>query len=263
MTTAGPLVSFSLRQAGAELKVDNLALPINLTLPSSLGNVGSRPSLASSRAGSVYSVECDAYSVGQPSQQDATLLLEQLLKTNDGSTRSEVAELRAALRGVGCDKALECNFWSESTATWSGENCRTTGVSEAGVGCSCDHLTDFINVVVPTSWDEFATYAVNGESRSLIPCYRPPYLWPTNIYPMQGFPKRTPLLSYDMPCAGFVVNTFTWEEAMACLASPSWSMVHMITAVRAAFSGRYITSSIDTCTYDHDPAYIPSRPLRR
>ena len=80
---------------------------------------------------------------------------------------------------------------------------------------------------------------------------------------MQGFPKRTPLLSYDMPCAGFVVNTFTWEEAMACLASPSWSMVHMITAVRAAFSGRYITSSIDTCTYDHDPAYIPSRPLRR
>ena len=48
---------------------------------------------------------------------------------------------------------------------------------------------------------------------------------------------------------------------MACLASPSWSMVHMITAVRAAFSGRYITSSIDTC--DHDPAYIPFRPLRR
>ena len=44
MTTAGPLVSFSLRQAGTELKVDNLALPINLTLPSSLGNVGSRPS---------------------------------------------------------------------------------------------------------------------------------------------------------------------------------------------------------------------------
>ena len=170
MTTAGPLVSFSLRQAGTELKVDNLALPINLTLPSSLGNVGSRPSLTSSRTGNAYSVECDVYSVGQPSQQDTALLLEQLLKTNDGSTRSEVAELRAALRGVGCDEALECNFWSESTGTWSGENCRTTGVSEAGVGCSCDHLTDFINVVVPTSWDEFATYAINGESLPLIPC---------------------------------------------------------------------------------------------
>ena len=170
LTTAGPLVSFSLRQAGTELKVDNLALPINLTLPSSLGNVGSRPSLTSSRTGNVYSVECDVYSVGQPLQQDATLLLEQLLKTNDGSTRSEVAELRAALRGVGCDEALECNFWSESTGTWSGENCRTTGVSEVGVGCSCNHLTDFINVVVPTSWDEFATYAVNGEPLPLIPC---------------------------------------------------------------------------------------------
>ena len=34
--------------------------------------------------------------------------------------------------------------------------------------------------------------------------------------------------------AGFVVNTFTWEEAMECLANPSWSMVHMITAVRTA-----------------------------
>jgi hypothetical protein len=37
-----------------------------------------------------------------------------------------------------------------------------------------------------------------------------------------------------MPCAGFVVNTFTWEQAMECLASPSWSLVHIITTVRAA-----------------------------
>ena len=91
LTTSGPLVTFSLRQAGAELKVDNLAEPINLTLPTSLANVGSRPpSLASSATGSVYSV-C----AGQPMQQDAAALLEQLLKSNDGSTASEVAELRA------------------------------------------------------------------------------------------------------------------------------------------------------------------------
>ena len=165
LTTSGPLVTFSLRQAGAELKVDNLAEPINLTLPTSLANVGSRPpSLASSATGSVYSV-C----AGQPMQQDAAALLEQLLKSNDGSTASEVAELRAALRGVGCDEAIECNYWAESTSTWSGENCRTTGVSEVGVGCSCNHLTDFINVVVPTSWDEFAKYAVDGELPSPLP----------------------------------------------------------------------------------------------
>ena len=162
LTTSGPLVTFSLRQAGAELRVDNLALPINLTIPHTLANVGSRPSLASSATGSAPPFVCAA----QPSQQDAAALLEQLLKTNDGSTASEVAELRAALRGVGCDEAVECNYWADSTGTWSGENCRTTGVSEAGVGCSCDHLTDFMNVVVPTSWGEFAKYAVDGESPS-------------------------------------------------------------------------------------------------
>ena len=177
LTTSGPLVTFSLRQAGAELKVDNLAEPINLTLPTSLANVGSRPSLASSATGSVYSV-C----AGQPMQQDAAALLEQLLKSNDGSTASEVAELRAALRGVGCDEAVECNYWAESTGTWSSENCRTTGVSEAGVGCSCNHLTDFINVVVPTSWDEFAKYAVDGELPSPLP-RAPPLTRYLSLYP--------------------------------------------------------------------------------
>ena len=181
LTTTGPLVSFSLRQAGAELKVSNLAQPINLTLPHTLADVRSRPSLASSTTGGTPYV-C----AGQPTQQEAAALLEQLLKTNDGSTASEVAELRAALSGAGCDEATECNNWrssattsvwrgdnsrpvtalgrlEHSTGAWSGDNCRTTGVSEAGVGCSCDHLTDFINVVLPTSWDEFAEYAVDGK----------------------------------------------------------------------------------------------------
>ena len=49
LSTAGPLVSFSLRQAGAALKVENLAVPINLTLPHSVANVGARPSVAQRR----------------------------------------------------------------------------------------------------------------------------------------------------------------------------------------------------------------------
>ena len=51
---------------------------------------------------------------------------------------------------------------------------------------------------------------------------------------------------------GFTVNTFTWEQAMECLASPSWSLVHIITTVRAALSTPlvYITS---TDTSPHDP----------
>ena len=164
LAAAGPLVSFSLRQAGAALKVDNLTRPINLTLPHTVPNVGPRPSLASSATGGAPYV-C----AGRPMQQEAAALLEQLLKTNDGSTASEVAELRASLRGAGCDKAVECNYWAESTGAWSDANCRTTGVSEASVGCSCDHLTDFINVVVPTSWDELAEYAVDGKPPPPLP----------------------------------------------------------------------------------------------
>ena len=211
LSTAGPLVSFSLRQAGASLKVENLAVPINLTLPHSVANVGARFSVVAQRRLNILlggmggesaagrrlaeaTANASSYvCAGQPTQDEAAALLEELLKTNDGSTASEVAELRAAMRGAGCDEAVECNYWAESTGAWSGTNCRTTGSSDAGVGCSCDHLTDFIVVVVPTSWEEFAEYAV----------------------------------------AGFVVNTFTWEEAMACLANPTWTNVYLITMVRA------------------------------
>ena len=218
LSTAGPLVSFSLRQAGAALKVENLAVPINLTLPHSVANVGARPlvvarapdelhlrrlnillggmggeSAAGRRLAKATANASSYVCAGQPTQEEAATLLEELLKTNDGSTASEVAELRAAMLGAGCDEAVECNYWVESTGAWSGANCRTTGLSDAGVGCSCDHLTDFIVVVVPTSWEEFAEYAV----------------------------------------AGFVVNTFTWKEAMACLANPTWTNVYLITMVRA------------------------------
>ena len=30
---------------------------------------------------------------------------------------------------------------------------------------------------------------------------------------------------------GFVVNTFTWEQAVECLTNPEWSYVHLITAI--------------------------------
>eukprot|EP00964_Phaeocystis_antarctica_P153714 scaffold122067_cov51-Phaeocystis_antarctica.AAC.1 len=178
LSTAGPLVSFSLRQAGAALKVDHLAVPINLTLPHSVANVGARPSVVARRrrlntllggvggesaAGHVLAEATATASsyvcAGQPTQAEATALLEELLKTNDGSTEAEVAELRAAMLGAGCDEAVECNYWAEGKGGWSGAGCSTTGSSEAGIGCACDHLTDFITVVLPTSWEEFAEYA--------------------------------------------------------------------------------------------------------
>ena len=47
-------------------------------------------------------------------------------------------------------------------------------------------------VVMPTSWDELAEYVMLGLS----------------------------------------VNTFTWDEAMACLANPQWSFIHIITTTQ-------------------------------
>ena len=167
LTTAGPLVSFSLRQAGAALKVDNLSVPINLTLPRWVANVGARSSVdqrrlnillgeigggsaAGRRLAEATANASSHVCAGQPTQDEAAALLEELLKTNNGSAASEVAaELRAVMRGAGCDEAVECNYWAESTGAWSGANCQTTGSSDAGVGCSCNHLTDFIVVVVP------------------------------------------------------------------------------------------------------------------
>jgi len=35
---------------------------------------------------------------------------------------------------------------------------------------------------------------------------------------------------------GFVVNTFTWAQAVECLSHPEWSFVHVVTIALVAFT---------------------------
>ena len=59
------------------------------------------------------------------------------------------------------------------------------------VRCECDHLTDFIVVKAPTSWDEFMQSALEG----------------------------------------FEVNVFSWDQATSCWAKPRWTFVQPLVLV--------------------------------
>ena len=74
-----------------------------------------------------------------------------------------------------CSEVVECRYWDEEKNAWRSDNCRTvtddntTDNAAGGVGggvgevrCECDHLTDFIVVKAPTSWDEFMQSALEG-----------------------------------------------------------------------------------------------------
>ena len=123
---AGALVSFSLRQGESELSVKDLPEPVVLEMPIS-APVGAR---------------C----VGR---EDIALA-----EANGGKLNVSTAHGR-------CDEALVCSYWDG--ATWATDGCKTVaGESDGSVACECDHLTDFLVVVVPTSWDEFVEYAEIG-----------------------------------------------------------------------------------------------------
>ena len=69
-------------------------------------------------------------------------------------------------------------------------------MEDGGVLCRCNHLTDFIVVETPSSWQDVA----------------------------------------DSIMLGFVVNTFTWAQAMECLSHPEWSFVHVVTISLVVFN---------------------------
>ena len=89
----------------------------------------------------------------------------------------ESLRARAAVAAELCSEVVECRYWDDEKNAWRGDNCRTvrdgpvpddntTGNAAGGgvgeVRCECDHLTDFIVVKAPTSWDEFMQSALEG-----------------------------------------------------------------------------------------------------
>ena len=87
----------------------------------------------------------------------------------------ESLSARAIVSAEMCSEVVECRYWDDEKNAWRSDNCRTvtddntTDNAAGGVGggvgevrCECDHLTDFIVVKAPTSWDEFMQSALEG-----------------------------------------------------------------------------------------------------
>ena len=64
------------------------------------------------------------------------------------SNRSCVGDAPGA---EGCDSKVECRWWDEDNATWSTDGCVAFVQADGSIGCSCNHLTEFAGIVIPTS----------------------------------------------------------------------------------------------------------------
>jgi hypothetical protein len=53
-----------------------------------------------------------------------------------------------------CGTTVQCKFWNESSRSWSTDGCATFMGADGSVGCSCNHLTEFIAIEFPTSAEE-------------------------------------------------------------------------------------------------------------
>ena len=68
-----------------------------------------------------------------------------------------------------CDNIIECRFWDETRYAWRTTGVTTVALANGGVGCASTHLTDFIAVQVPSSFEgaiEFAQLTVE-QNRTL------------------------------------------------------------------------------------------------
>ena len=81
--------------------------------------------------------------------------------------------------------ARECRYWNESKGAWVTDGCATVEADGGFVRCECSHLSEFIVVEVPQSWDELI----------------------------------------DDILEGLEVQTFTWADVEQCLGRAEWSLV--------------------------------------
>jgi len=144
-TLAGPTVSVSLSQGGQELDVHGVATPILVAMPLDAGMMNQLASATGAAR------PC----VGQLS---STSFFE-----------------RAQGGDNPCTSVVACNFWDTATNTWSSDGCRTVALANGGMACECTHLTDFIAVMVPSTFDneiEFAQLDVDTNLTLQCACNR-------------------------------------------------------------------------------------------
>jgi hypothetical protein len=70
-------------------------------------------------------------------------------------------QARAQLLGSYCSEAIDCRYWDEGAGAWLAVP-TVDAADERSVRCESDHLTDFIVVSAPSSWDEFVESALAG-----------------------------------------------------------------------------------------------------
>ena len=125
----GPTVSVSLTQGGRPLEVNGTE-PILINMP-----------MFASAAERIHSATGAARPcIGRPTAESL------FARAEDGDDAP-------------CDDVVECNYWDEAGATWSSDGCETVTTETGGMACSCTHLTDFISVQMPSSFEgeiEFA-----------------------------------------------------------------------------------------------------------
>ena len=142
---ASPVVTFKLlRPSGDEIEIKNASTPIEISLPYRVNSVNnSRP-------------PC----IGEP-------------------TLEPTIEVRGGLVDVAsswsCDTIVQCRFWNEAEGFWSTDGCRTIVDAEGGVGCSCNHLTEFIAFEFPLTVEELLdtlleSVTINTMSISAVQC---------------------------------------------------------------------------------------------
>ena len=151
VVAVGPLVSLSLVQNGRALPVRDAATPIRLRLPTENADAA----VASSGA---------AVCVGAASSNaSAAAIGERLARWSDDAAADGAAPPTAAeLASAGCGLRRECRFWDTRTGSWSADGCATLAAEGGSVVCECDHLTEFIVVEFPSSWDELAASLLAG-----------------------------------------------------------------------------------------------------
>jgi hypothetical protein len=142
---ASPVVTFKLlRPNGDKIEIKNASTPIEISLPYRVSSVNnSRP-------------PC----IGEP-------------------TLEPTIEVRGGLVDVAsswsCDTIVQCRFWNEAEGFWSTDGCRTIVDAEGGVGCSCNHLTEFIAFEFPLTVEELLdtileSVTINTMSISAVQC---------------------------------------------------------------------------------------------
>jgi hypothetical protein len=142
---ASPVVTFKLlRPNGDKIEIKNASTPIEISLPYRVNSVNnSRP-------------PC----IGEP-------------------TLEPTIEVRGGLVDVAsswsCDTIVQCRFWNEAEGFWSTDGCRTIVDAEGRVGCSCNHLTEFIAFEFPLTVEELLdtileSVTINTMSISAVQC---------------------------------------------------------------------------------------------